>query len=302
MNVNPGTLIVLIFSVLFGVAGAYTVRQHLKPKAIVVADVNEPAAAPDIVYVPMSSNELPANRPLTLSDIAIYKFTPEQLKKRDLPNAFMANPDQIVGRILRDPLEKGQVFQAEGFLPEGMMNSVAERLQPGYRAVTIPVEGPGALDGLVDSSSHVDVMFRTTPEPGTPQRTVTLVEDVEVLAVDRNTVPGVINPAQNGTVTLAVDARQAHALKVAEGRGEFSLTLRADNDDLQNVGAGPDTLESLLQLPRTRFKAEVFRGSNREEVLLRVDPRDEQPKTFKTTQTTSPSTPNSSFVSASNGK
>lgn len=301
MNVSPGTLIVLIFSVLFGLAGAYTVRQHLRPQEAAVAEPAEPAHEPDLVYVPMSSNQLPANRALTLSDIAIYKFTPDQRKKRNLPSAFMSNPDQIVGRVLREPLPKGHVFQADAFLPEGMMNSVAERLQPGFRAVTIPVEGPGALDGLVDSSSHVDVLFRTAPDPASPQRTVPLVEDVEVLAVDRNTVPGVINSAQSGTVTLAVDARQAHALKVAEGRGEFSLMLRADNDDLQNVSAGPDTLESLLELPRTRFKAEVFRGANREEVLLQVDPRDERRSRLRTTDAEEPQTTpaaNADFVGA----
>ena len=276
MNISPGTVIVLIFAVLFGLAGAYTVREHLREPQVQVTEQPTVEEEPErVIYVPMASNELPANRALTLSDIAIYKFSPEKFRRQDLPAEYMSDPEQIVGRVLKQPLAKGKAFEADAFYPEGMMQSVADRLRKGLRAVTIPVEGTGALEGLVDSSSHVDVLFRTTASGDVPQRTITLVEDVEVLAVDRNVVPGMVNSTKSGTVTLAVNAQQAHRLKVVEGRGDFSLTLRALNDDEQTVATGPDTLESLLNLPRTRVKIEIFRGTERHEVELPVDPRDE---------------------------
>lgn len=266
-RITPGTMIVLIFAVLFGLVGAYAVRRHLeKPAPVEVAKPAPPPVEP-MVTIPMASTDLVPGRELRLGDIALTRATRTQMKKMSLPPEFMGNPQQIIGRILRDPLKKGEAFQSSNFYPEGMGPTISERLKPGLRAVTIGVRGTGILSGLASVGSIVDVLFRTTESPTKeiPEATITLLEGVEVLAVQENIVPGAKNPSTVASVTLAVSSTQANALKIAEGRGEFSLALRSNGDETLVMHSGPQTLESLLHLPKRPKpqQIEVYRGGSR---------------------------------------
>jgi pilus assembly protein CpaB len=261
-RITPGTVIVGIFAILFGLVGAYAVQRYLNPPAA------PQQAAPEVqrVRLPLASVDLEPGRPLTLGDIAVVSYTREQLKQLDLPDQYMVNPQQIIGRILREPVGKGEAFTTTRFYPEGTGPSVAERLEPGLRAVTVPVEGTGLLSGLASAGARVDVLFRTFPdeENNVSTTTVTLLEDVEVLAVGRNVVPGAQVASDVSAVTLAVTPHQANALKIVEGRGEFSLALRAGDDDSLAADSGPQTLHSLLKIrpKQPPHKTEVWRGNN----------------------------------------
>jgi pilus assembly protein CpaB len=269
-RITPGTIIVGIFAILFGLVGAYAVQRYLAPPAA-------PVAAPpaERIRLPQASIDLAPGRPLTLGDIAIVSYTPQQLKKIDLPDQYMVNPQQIIGRILREPVTKGAAFTTASFYPEGTGPSVAERLEPGLRAVTVPIQGTGLLNGLASAGARVDVLFRTfeNQEKNVPATTVTLLEDVEILAVGRNVVPGAQMSGDVSAVTLAVTPEQANALKIVEGQGDFSLALRGGDDDSFTAGSGPQTLHSLLKLPPKQepHKLEIWRGRSLQTVTFEGD-------------------------------
>jgi len=264
-RVTPGTLVVGIFAILFGLVGAYGVRQYLEqPEA-------EPVAK-RVIQVPLASTNLPAGRQLTLGDIMLMPLTAEKLKQKNLPMEYMSNPQQIIGRTLREGVNKGEAFTTARLYPQGSGPTIAERLRPGYRAVTVVVEGTGLVSGLVGSGTMADVLFRSAPsrQPEIPEKTVTLLENVEVLAVGQNTEPGRKNSGDPKTVTLAVTPGQVHALKVAEGRGSFSLALRtADDDTTLAAQTGPTTLESLLSLSRDEeFTTEIYRAGRVQKTIF----------------------------------
>ena len=100
------------------------------------------------------------------------------------------------------------------------------------RAVTISVEGTGALGGFDGPGSVCGCAIPHQPDDkaGIPEATVTLLEGVQVLAMeeaDKRAPPGA---KLENRVTLAVTAAQANALKIAEGRGTFALSLRNPED------------------------------------------------------------------------
>jgi pilus assembly protein CpaB len=255
-------MIVAIFAVLFGLVGAYAVRRYLEPPAA-------PAAAPEQpVTVPLASIDLNPGRPLRLGDIVLVPMLAKERRERGLPDDVMSNPSQIIGRILRSPMKKGEPFQPANLYPEGSGPSLAERLKPGQRAVTISIAGTGVVDGLAMPGSIVDVLFRTAADAqnGVSETTVTLLEGVEILAVGDNWVPGAQNRGVRGTVTLAVSPTQASALKIAEGRGEFSLSMRSPDDGTLAGSARAVTLDGLLNLPRREkpFTTDIYRGGSRQ--------------------------------------
>ena len=177
-RLSPGTVIVAIFAVLFGLVGAYAVRKSMqKPE--------KETPEPRMSIVPVASIDLEPGRRLTLGDVALLRLTDEQVKDRGFPEGYMTNPQQIIGRILRDPNKQGEVFLTQQFYPEGMGPSIAERLKPGFRAVTVPIAANAAVSGMATPGSFVDVIFRTEAraEENLPATPVTLLESVEVLAI-----------------------------------------------------------------------------------------------------------------------
>lgn len=266
-RISPATMIVLIFAVLFGLVGAYAVRRYTAKPPVAAAP---PPPAPQRQVVPVSAATLPAGRKITMGDIALLRMTSDEVaKSKYAGSGYMTNAQQIVGRVLREEVKRGDAFKPDLLFPEGTGPSLSERLKPGFRAVTIELAGSGNLQGLADSGSLVDVLFRTESDPSRdfPETTVTLLEAVEVLAVNDNTNPGSRGPADANTVTLAVSAAQANSLKIAEGRGEFSLALRNGQDGTFVSHEGPNTLEGLLKLPpRVKYRPktiEIYRGTDR---------------------------------------
>ena len=264
-KLSPGTLIVGIFAVLFGLAGAYAAKQYLHEQPA-------PAAVEEVMRqtVPLASNDLIPGRTLTLGDVMLVKMTREQLAERGLPKEFMTNPSQVIGRMLRKPADKGQAFTTTMFYPEGFGPGVAERLEPGYRAVSVSLEEGAPGLPLVAPGMNVDVVFRweANPTEQVPEATVTLLEGVEVLAIGEETFQGTRAPGSRKgagrkapAVTLAVTPEQASALKVVEGHGSMSLVARGPGDEEPGSLRQPQTLAGLLDLPRPEapFTTQIYR-------------------------------------------
>lgn len=263
-SVSPGTLILGIFAVLFGLVGAYAAKQYLSTPPAAVAE------KPKASIVPMAAGDLVPGRTLTLGDVVLMRLTPDQTQKMHLPSLYMVNPQQIIGRTLRVPLAKGEAFTPTSFYPEGMGPSVAERLKPGYRAATVPLENSAAELSVVTPGTMVDIVFRTNRDAvqNMPETTVNLLENVEVLAVGSETFQGA-RPLAVGrmestfktNVTLAVSPQQVSALKVVEGRGTMSLVARNPQDKGSAGPSQPQTLANLLRVaePKPPFTTEIYR-------------------------------------------
>ena len=257
-HISAGTIIVGIFAVLFGLVSAYAVQMHLRPDPAPEARPAETSVPPNVV--PLASIDLSAGRPLTLGDIMLVRMTREELKRRNFPSDYMISPEQIIGRILREPVDRGTPFLTNDLYPEGMGPSVADRLQPGFRAVTVRIENVGAVAGFAGPGTMVDVLFRTQVNAELPETTIRLLDGVQVLALGHNMLPGTRGDGTENTVTLAVNVQQAAALKVVEGRGRLTLLMRSPNDTKPAVHSDPLTLEKLLGLPEKLepFRAEIY--------------------------------------------
>jgi pilus assembly protein CpaB len=260
--VSPGTLILGIFAVLFGLVGAYAAKQYLSAPPAAVAQ------KPKSMIVPMAAANLVPGRTLTVGDVMLVSLTPDEIQRRRLPPLFLTNPRQVIGRTLRESLAKGDAFTTTCLYPEGMGPSVTERLKPGYRAATIPLENSASELSVVTPGTTVDIVFRTNREAvkNMPETTVNLLENVEVLAVGSETFQGARPVGTNGansaktTVTLAVSPQQVSALKVVEGRGTMSLVARNPQDKGSNGPSEPQTLANLLRVADPKpFTTEIYR-------------------------------------------
>ncbi len=230
-RVSSGTLTVVLFAIIAGLAGAFIVRQRLETPPPAPPTI---AASPDDVIVPVASVDLKPGQMLTINDIAMVRMSPENFAKSKYVNQpYMRNTGQIENRVLKVEVKRGEAFLTTVFYPDGAGPGIADMLDEGYRAVSIPIEHISAVQGFARPGAFVDVLFRSDKTDDRPEVTITLLERVKILAVNKNTLSEHnVDLDKGGAVTLAVTPLQAKALKVVEDRGELSLTLRNPNDDL----------------------------------------------------------------------
>ncbi len=253
-RISTGTMTVGIFAVLFGLAGAYALRAALTGPAPL------PPAAPRTVPVPLASVGIPAGRQITMSDLAMVPMTGEDMKSRKYNlEAVMLDSSQIIGRIAQAEIKQGEPILTTALYPQGTGPKLSDKLKPGMRAVTIPIDNLSAVGGTTVEGCFVDVIFRSKKRDAEPARgvmeipstTVTLLENVEVISVGRvadagpssndvvdirsrgpqaATPKGFGSNYQNSTVvsvTIAVSPDQANVVKAVLGQGDMSLSLRS---------------------------------------------------------------------------
>lgn len=231
-RVSSGTLTVFVFALLIGLGGAYIVRQQMN-KPQVARPTPEAAAAPGNITIPVASVSLTPGREVTMNEIAVISLTPEAYAKSVYAKIpYMRDSRQFMGRVLKTEIKQGDAFLTTSFYPDGSGPGIAELLKPGYRGVSIPIEDVAAVYGFARPGSFVDVLFRSEETEDRTEVTMTLLERVQILAVKHNTLSDQsVELSSDGTVTLAVTPSQAKVLKVVEGRGMLSLTLRNPDDE-----------------------------------------------------------------------
>jgi Flp pilus assembly protein CpaB len=299
VTLSSGSMSIGVLAIFSGLLGAYGLR------ALLLAEPKAPPAAERRIIVPLATEDLPPGRILRLGDMGLHPMTQSQMAQRGLANpAVMLSTEQIMGRMVRQPIRKGEPFLTTTLFLEGTGPNLAEILKPGKRAVTLEV--PSRMGGAVTEGTYVDVLFRATPRSGDalrapiPETTVTLMQGVEVVSVER---PRPVGSGQGGwrrsghpvqqrpyASTAAVpsvgDNRRlvetgehfAHgrgagrdfAGPAFDGRGRARLGRRTRRADDAGIVAGRRVPELALQdrdLPRRLRETRVFGPDELEEPL-----------------------------------
>ena len=274
-RITPGTLIIGILAVLFGLIGAVEMRRRMTP--VIGTTIGPVKEAEQRFAVPYAVLDLDPDRVIAVTDYSMRVYASQQaMDNASLPVPHMRNPNQIVGRMLRRRVARGSVFQPDDFYPENIGPNLADRLRDtGRTAVAVEVESVGMLAGHAVPGTKVDVIFRTQDRiNGLPLQTATLLSNVEVLAVGETTAPGAktgFKGDKKNVVTLAVPHEKSRRLKTVEGRGVVSLAIRDPSDpSAEDDDIPPETLEGILKLPPNvgPFVAEIYRRGVRQTVTF----------------------------------
>lgn len=188
------------------------------------------------VVVPLKS--LPAGTKLTEENLRFDSFP-----KRALRDQAIYNEDgiglQLIGRRLAMSVAAGQPLlwsDIEGGAPESQ--ALSSKLKRKMRALSISVSSASSVSNMVRPDDKVDVLGTfalpsKTVEGATELVTMTVLQDVQVLAVGQETAAtyrgGRLSYSQ---VTLQVTPHEAEVLTFAEQmRGRLTLSLRNPEDD-----------------------------------------------------------------------
>lgn len=229
-------MMALIFAILIAVGGAYVVRQYLTQEEEVVEPL-QPSPPP--VVVPTAGYDIPADRLITRNDIVPLRFASEaefRKSKYARMTPFVSRVTDIVGRRLKQPVDKGGVFKPDGFYPDGKRPSIVDKLPPNTLAFALPVTSSLEILQWIEPGDPVNVYFRASAPA--PSQTFLLLQNAVVSAVG-NEQPEV--PAR--TVTIQVTEYQARWLANVIGKGDISLSPA--NPKYAAAAEGPGAAGSL---------------------------------------------------------
>ena len=206
-----------------------------------------------------TSNVMVAKRSLpamTIVDAAAVESRP--IATDDTPAGALAEPTQVIGKVLAVPVVEGQALTRAVFVPEGSGVQLASQLPLGMRAVAVTVSDAGGLRGILYPGCLVDVLVainrRVMGDEAPATISTTLLENIAVLAVDLDTIvsprqetktEAIESPLRTRKETLRVDAEQAKALQLAQDVGTLILALRNPSDKETHPEAVPVSLRVL---------------------------------------------------------
>lgn len=232
---KPVVAIVALLAVLAAGATAFLAQrwvaglQAARPVAV-------QAAAPT-AEVLVVARDVAAGVALTDDDLA-YEAWPSAQAQRFIARTATDDPKtRFIGAVPRRALAAGEPFQ-ETAVARPDAGVLAMMLEPGMRAVSVPVNAASAASGFINPGDRVDVMMaadfqradeQTVDKGGQFVRyaSETVLTDVKVLAIDQQFTRDEKGGAIVGkTAAIAVTPKQAEILATAGMLGQLVLSLR----------------------------------------------------------------------------
>jgi len=145
----------------------------------------------------------------------------------------------VIGRVTTVPLIAGEQVLLARLHGSGQDTGLAFELEEGYRAVSVHINERIAVAYLLRPGDAVDVVvsYEPTAEQGETQ-SVIMLQNIQVVAVGRETRHGAKAPEEAKTLTLAVNPEQAERLIWAEDYGSIRLLLRSVTDNRHATTSG----------------------------------------------------------------
>lgn len=131
----------------------------------------------------------------------------------------------FVGGVVRTPIAGGQPLVSGLIAKAGERGFLAAVLQPGMRAMSIPVSGTSAVSGFILPGDHVDILWDVVKSSKGVPFTQTLFRDIRVIAINQKTSAVGATPAK--TLTLELTPFQTEAMSLAQNMGGIEFTLRS---------------------------------------------------------------------------
>jgi pilus assembly protein CpaB len=149
----------------------------------------------------------------------------------------------FVGAVARGPIAAGEPVTEGKLVLAGTRGFMAAVLQPGTRAVSVPITATSAVSGFIYAGDRVDVLLthvlssqggqsggQSAPS-GQRAATETILRNARVIAMDQKLdfSPG-DKPDVGKTATLELTPKQTELVTLAVKMGDLSLVLRSLQD------------------------------------------------------------------------
>lgn len=141
-----GRLFILLGIVLAVVAVILGIVALSRPSEGTVTPTPQQARIPVVI----AARDIPANTVLTMEDVRVTEVAEDQVAP-----GTARSVDQVVGLVTNGELVEGQRIMMANLIAPSLGNLV----EPGKRAVAIPVDRVSALGGLIQPNDTIDIVY-----------------------------------------------------------------------------------------------------------------------------------------------
>ena len=227
-------LLLLVGALVIAVTTALFARSMFAGAAAPTATAQ--AAEPAGPKVLVAQRALPAGTIITADSMGFQSWPKEMVADAYFLEGE-SDVSKLLGTVVRHPITAGQPVTQGALVAPGDRGFLAAALQPGMRAITVPVSATSGVAGFIFPGDRVDMVLTQEVE-GEEGRSLkaseTILRNLRVLATDQLTeqqkVEGRTVVQVSGTVTLEVTPRIAEKIEVAKTIGALSLSLRSLSD------------------------------------------------------------------------
>lgn len=211
---------VLIFAIVFGLAAAWGAYQYFKKIE------NTYKASDNYVPVAVAKVIIPARQ--VIND-QMVEFT--EMPANYASPGVLGKPDEVIGKMTRSDIFPGeQIIKNKITSSSDPGEGLAMIVEPGRRAVTVPVNDVTGVAGLLKPGDHVDLLGTLTVN--NQVITSTIIQNIKILAVNKSTnASDGEKQALAGLLTLSVDPFEAQHLTLTLEKGSIRVLLRTPADD-----------------------------------------------------------------------
>lgn len=207
----------------------------------------------------------------------------------DVPESYVLkgarSQDEMIGAVVRRGISIGEPITDGAVVKPGERDFLAAVLDPGMRAVSVPITATSGNSGLIFPGDRVDLILTQTLLPDAGQGSTrmvseTVLKNIRIIAMGSETGEDTEEGGNNEkakTATLEVTPSQAESVTLVTELGKLSLSLRSLAADEEAEGAVPVAAESftwdrdvsrVLRTGRLSSRLLVLRGSNIEDVQV----------------------------------
>lgn len=151
--------------------------------------------------------------------------------------------EDFVGAVVRQGIAGGEPITNARVVFPGERGFLAAVLEPGMRAVTVPINATSGIAGFVFPGDRVDLILTHNYDKGSKSArkgAETVLADVRVLAIDQRSDDQANKPDVGRTATLEVTPKQSEIIPLIVELGRLSLALRSLEPAADLVQAGAD--------------------------------------------------------------
>ena len=279
-------IIVLLIALVAAGGTAMYARSWIEGRQSVQA-VAAPAPKENFHEVLVADNDLPAGSFVKPQHLRWQRWPTD-----DVPDSYVLNgvrsDEEMIGAVVRKRIATGEPITDGAVVKPGDRGFLAAVLEPGMRAVSVPLTPTSGNSGLIFPGDRVDLILTqslvTNEAEGSIRRvSETVLNDIRIIAmgVDTSDDPreGEANEKAK-TATLEVTPRQAEEVALLTELGKLSLSLRSlAASTSEEVAALTETatltwdrdVSSVLRSGRISSRLLVLRGRQSQDVEVQEE-------------------------------
>jgi pilus assembly protein CpaB len=230
-------MVFLLLAVIVAGTTAFMARAWLQSeRAALIAQVGAPKEAPvaPTLQVLVARNAIHTGQIVKPDDLRWQSWPEGSLAPTYIVEGKRPMSD-FVGAVARGSIAAGEPVTDGKLVLAGTRGFMSAVLQPGTRAVSVPITATSAVSGFIYAGDRVDVLLThvliTLKGGEHHSATETVLRNARVIAMDQRLdfAPG-DKPDVGKTATLELTPKQSEIVTLAVKMGDLSLVLRSLQD------------------------------------------------------------------------